>query len=189
MSDMENMDEIGCVNNESSCTKDNMNIKHNEDYKKLEEENEQLKIELATLKIKMDEDTNNLKRHLANIIDEYKRQLLQQNHSNTLEFNKITKKYALIILNVMDVLEQAINIAERNVKIALEMTFKQVDDNLAQLNIVPVDNSVFDSNNQEIIGTISDSNKQDNEIVEVKQKGYFLNDFLIRTSKIIINKL
>jgi molecular chaperone GrpE (heat shock protein) len=160
-----------------------------ENYEKLMEENEQLKIELATLKLKIDEETNNLKRHLANIIDEYKRQLTQQNHSNTLELNKTTKKYALVVLNVMDVLEQAVIIAEGHVKTALEMTLKQIDSHLNQLGITPVDNSVFDANNQEIISTISDETKQDNEIIEVKQKGYLFNDFLIRTSQVIINKL
>ena len=47
----------------------------------------------------------------------------------------------------------------------------------------------FNHNIHESVGEIEDKNKQDQEIVKEKEKGYILNNNIIRPSKVIINNI
>jgi len=50
-------------------------------------------------------------------------------------------------------------------------------------------NQIFDPNLHEAVETKNDKTKEDNIVIEEIQKGYILNDIVLRPAKVIINKI
>lgn len=194
------------MNNETNCP-DECELKSDDDKSKfccnindkeccienndLNLENEKLQVEIASLKVEIENQSNKMKEHLANVINESKRLLIQKQNEHELQLKQLLKKYALIIISSVDTFEHVITLCEPgNLKNGLEMTLHQMYDNLNKLGIKSIDQTtILDSHKHEVVGTEHLSDLPDNQIISTKLKGYEIDSFLIRPAQVIINKL
>lgn len=69
---------------------------------------------------------------------------------------------------------------------------KQLLDLLAQYNVTEIETKPgdpFDSQKHEAIGTVVNDQFQDDQIVEVKNRGYLLHERVLRPAQVIVNTL
>ncbi len=113
------------------------------------------------------------------------------------EISNYTKSSLILeLLPIFDNYYKAINhIPDKDRKeswaMGLEYILKIWESFLEKNNIKEI-NSIgkkFNHNIHESVGEIEDKNKQDQEIVKEKEKGYILNNNIIRPSKVIINNI
>jgi len=102
------------------------------------------------------------------------------------------ENFAVELLAVMDSLEAALaveNATVENFKSGMELTRKQLATAFEKFNIKLIDpqGEKFDPHLHQAISTV-DSDLAPNTVVQVMQKGYVLNDRIIRPALVIVSK-
>ena len=97
------------------------------------------------------------------------------------------------LIPIIDELEQAIKIAKKDTSLAkicegIEITYKKLLGILGSYGVKPIkaEGEKFDPHLHEIVGQKVVEDTQEHTIVEEIQKGYFLEDKVLRTSKVIV---
>ncbi|UFX98496.1 nucleotide exchange factor GrpE [Candidatus Gromoviella agglomerans] len=103
-------------------------------------------------------------------------------------------RFAIDILSVADSLEKAIasiSPKEKDLLNGMEAVSKEFSHVLKVHNISKIESNgaKFDPEYHEAINTVSDSEKDDNAIVDVLRNGYMIGNRCLRTSLVIVNKL
>jgi len=100
------------------------------------------------------------------------------------------------LLNVLDDMERAVDLAETKHQDlpaflkGVEMILAHLYELLKENGIKPIDalGKAFDPNFHEALMQAEDKDKPDHTVLEELQKGYLLNDRVIRTSKVKVSK-
>jgi molecular chaperone GrpE len=106
------------------------------------------------------------------------------------------EKFVNALIPVMDSMEMGLDASKKDdatiesIQEGLEMTFKQVLDMLNDFNVERIDpmGEKFDPKTQEAMTMIPSSEHQANTVMEVIQKGYVLNERLVRPARVIVAK-
>ncbi len=102
----------------------------------------------------------------------------------------------LELLNILDDLERAAGLAETKHEDlpaflkGVEMIMAHLYEMLKENGVKPIDSKgkIFDPNYHEALMQVEDNNFPEHTIVEELQKGYLLNDRVIRTAKVKVSK-
>ena len=102
------------------------------------------------------------------------------------------ENFSSALLAVKDSLEAALattNASIDTVKSGVELTLKQLDSVFGKFNLTAIDpaGQKFDPHRHQAIGMI-DSDADPNTVVQVLQKGYLLNDRVIRPAMVMVAK-
>ncbi|HEY8355661.1 MAG TPA: nucleotide exchange factor GrpE [Methylophilaceae bacterium] len=102
------------------------------------------------------------------------------------------EKFAGELLAVMDSLGAALNVENASVesyRAGVELTAKQLLSVFEKFNIVEINpvNQKFDPNQHQAIGTV-ESDAEPNTVAQVLQKGYALNDRILRPALVMVTK-
>lgn len=177
-------------------TEENEILENNED-KTTELENEILELEkqLSESESKLKEQYERLLRSEADFQNLKKR---------TEKEKEDTRKYALQevimgILNVLDHIERGIKaysnseketLPKEEVLKGLELIYKDLRDVLSSHGLCEIEclGKEFDPYYHEALATICSEETEDNKVVEEFQKGYMLNDRVIRPSRVKVTK-
>jgi molecular chaperone GrpE len=100
------------------------------------------------------------------------------------------------LLNTLDDLERAVDLAESKHQDmpaflkGIEMVLAHLYELLKKHGIKPMDalGKIFDPNCHEALMQVEDKNMPEHTVVEELQKGYYLNDRVIRTAKVKVSK-
>ena len=96
------------------------------------------------------------------------------------------------LLSPIDNLERSLQHAEENIPRSLvELVLKEISEALTNSNIETIDplGDKFDPNIHEALSIKEDKSKEGEEILEVIQKGYKIQDRVIRPALVIVNKI
>lgn len=96
------------------------------------------------------------------------------------------------LLSPIDNLERSLQHAEENIPRSLvELVLKEISEALINSNIETIDplGDKFDPNIHEALSIKEDKSKEGEEILEVIQKGYKIQDRVIRPALVIVNKI
>ena len=102
------------------------------------------------------------------------------------------ENFASALLAVKDSLEAALatsNVTIDNLKSGVELTLKQLDSVFGKFNLTEIEpaGQKFDPRRHQAIGMI-ESEAEPNTVVQVLQKGYLLNDRVIRPAMVMVAK-
>lgn len=171
------------------------NNKNNQDYKELEKtvilkESEYLKLKEDADKAK--EHWDRLLRLQADFDNTRKR--LERERQDFVKF--ANEGIVLELLNVLDDLERAVNLAESKHEDlsaflkGVEMILAHLYEMLKEHGVKPIEaeGKIFDPAYHEALMQVEDKDKPEHTVVEELQKGYLLNDRVIRTSKVKVSK-
>lgn len=100
------------------------------------------------------------------------------------------------LLNILDDLERAVDLAESKHQDlpaflkGVEMILAHLYDMLKEYGVRPIEarGKLFDPHLHEALMQVEDKEKPENTILEEMQKGYLLNDRVIRTAKVKVSK-
>ncbi|MFA6349638.1 MAG: nucleotide exchange factor GrpE [Candidatus Omnitrophota bacterium] len=100
------------------------------------------------------------------------------------------------LLNILDDLERAVSLAESKQEDlpvflkGVEMILAHLYDMLKEYGVKPIEaeGKIFDPNFHEALMQVDDDAKPEHTIVEELQKGYLMNDRVIRTTKVKVSK-
>jgi len=106
------------------------------------------------------------------------------------------EKFVNALLPVVDSLEMGIQAAANenatvdSLREGMEMTLKLLLDTLAEFGVERIDpeNEAFDPQKHEAMTMVPMSDKAPNTVIEVVQKGYSLNDRLVRPARVVVSK-
>lgn len=104
------------------------------------------------------------------------------------------EKFGASLLPVVDSLEQALQLADKesdaSMREGLELTMKVLIDTLAKFDIHQVDpvGEAFDPQQHEAMSMQESAEMAPNSVLMVFQKGYKLNDRVIRPARVIVSK-
>ena len=149
----------------------------------------QIKQELTTKTQQLEDYTNTLKQLQADFENYIKRAEKEKAETGT----HTSAKLLLKMLTLIDDLERALHLAKETDKETLlqglEMIHKQAHKLLAEEGVKPLHatGKTFDPYQHEILA-ITDSEKEDNVVVEELQKGYSYKEKILRPSKVRIAK-
>lgn len=171
------------------------NNKNNQDYNELEKtvilkESEYLKLKEDADKAK--EHWDRLLRLQADFDNTRKR--LERERQDFVKF--ANEGIVLELLNVLDDLERAVNLAESKHEDlsaflkGVEMILAHLYEMLKEHGVKPIEaeGKIFDPAYHEALMQVEDKDKPEHTVVEELQKGYLLNDRVIRTSKVKVSK-
>ena len=114
-----------------------------------------------------------------------------------LDFLKFANEGIIIeLLNIMDDLERTVSLAESKHEDlpaflkGVEMILAHLYDMLKEHGVKPIEaeGKIFDPHFHEALMQVEDKDKPEHTIVEELQKGYLLNDRVIRTTKVKVSK-
>lgn len=102
----------------------------------------------------------------------------------------------LELLNVLDDLERTVNLAETGKEDlaaflkGVEMILAHLYEMLKEYGVKPIESEgkIFDPHFQEALMQVEDKELPEHTVVEELQKGYMLNDRVIRTAKVKVSK-
>jgi molecular chaperone GrpE len=151
------------------------------------------------------EQSNNEKsKNFEKIIEELNNQVLyakaetENIRKRSYEEADKTRKYAVEsfsqeVLTVKDSLEASLsqdNIDFNILKDGVELTLKQLNAVFTKFNINEIDpiNEKFDPNEHQAISMIDSKDQEPNTVLDVLQKGYKLNDRVIRPAMVVVSK-
>ncbi len=151
---------------------------------------EDLSQQLAEAKLKADENWDKLLRTQAEM--ENLRRRTERDLQNAYKF--ALEKFAKELLPVIDSLELGIEAASGdaadivNIREGGKLTLKQFHTVLEKFNIVVVDplDQVFNSEHHQAMSMQTTSDVEPNRVVKVFQKGYLLNDRLLRPAMVVV---
>ncbi|MFH1198909.1 MAG: nucleotide exchange factor GrpE [Candidatus Omnitrophota bacterium] len=100
------------------------------------------------------------------------------------------------LLNILDDLERAVGLAETKHEDlpaflkGVEMIMAHLYEMLKEYGVRPIDSKgkIFDPNYHEALMQVEDNNFPEHTVLEDLQKGYLLNDRVIRTAKVKVSK-
>ncbi len=121
------------------------------------------------------------------------RKRVQRDVENARKF--ALEKFVGELLPIMDNLERAMAAAgeEEAVKPVLEgveLTYKTFVDTLAKFNVTQIDpvGEPFDANFHQAMTMVPNPDMEPNSVMDVMQKGYSLNDRLVRPAMVVVSK-
>ena len=178
----EHHDEESILDGEDESSEDSVSLDH-PSYKDLEEQ-------LTLAEQKAHENWEKSVRALAEL-DNVRRRM-EREVANAHEYG--TTKLLTALLPVVDSLEQAIQIAEKNEDSAmhegLDLTMKLFTDVLQKFGVECIDpvGAVFDPQQHEAMSILEVPDTPPNTVITVFQKGYKLSDRIIRPARVIVSK-
>jgi len=100
------------------------------------------------------------------------------------------------LLNILDDLERAVDLAESKHQDlpaflkGVEMILAHLYEMLKEYGVRPIEaqGKSFDPNLHEALMQVEDKDRPENTVIEELQKGYLLNDRVIRTAKVKVSK-
>jgi molecular chaperone GrpE len=160
---------------------------------------EEIEKEIQELKIKLEEKEKEAKENydrmlrLAADLENYKKRALKEKE----DWRKFANEDLIkAILPFVDNLERAVNHAEKvedaNVLIeGVRLTLQQLHQTLNKFGVSPVESvgKPFDPTIHEAMVVIETDQHEPNQVLEEFQKGYFLNDRLLRPATVSVAKL
>jgi molecular chaperone GrpE len=111
--------------------------------------------------------------------------------------NYAIKDFAKKLLNVIDSIEQGIthinnnqNIKITDIKQGLDMSYKIFINTIKEFKIKQIEckDKKFDPEKHEAISIVKNNDKENNIIIDTLQKGYLIDNRILRTSKVIVCK-
>ena len=146
----------------------------------------EVKKENETLKIKLDETEDRLKR-IAAEFDNYKKRNEKEKISL---YSSIIGDIVLCFLPVVDNLEKAVEseTEDESYKQGVELVLKQFKDVLASKGVTEIESvgKTFDPELHEAVSAVTDENLGEKEIKEEYRKGYKIGDKVIRHSMVVV---
>ncbi len=166
---------------------------------KSKKKKEEIEKEIQELKIKLEEKEKEAKENydrmlrLAADLENYKKRALKEKE----DWRKFANEDLIkAILPFVDNLERAVNHAEKvedaNVLIeGVRLTLQQLHQTLNKFGVSPVESvgKPFDPTIHEAMVVIETDQHEPNQVLEEFQKGYFLNDRLLRPATVSVAKL
>jgi len=156
-----------------------------------ETEGEDLRQKLEELQCEIDELTNRLLRSQADF-DNYRRRSRKE-LAEMAQFG--AEKIIVELLPVLDNFERALLSVKdepelQQFVVGMEMIYRQLKGVLEKEGLKEIEavNEAFDPEKHHAVAQIPTSELEDNVIVEEIQKGYFLNDKVIRASTVCVSK-
>jgi molecular chaperone GrpE len=113
------------------------------------------------------------------------------------EFVKFANEGIILeLLNILDDLERAVNLTEAKHQDlpaflkGVEMILAHIYDMLKEYGVRPIEaeGKIFDPHYHEALMQVEDKNIPEHTVVEELQKGYMLNERVIRTAKVKVSK-
>ncbi|MDD5059576.1 MAG: nucleotide exchange factor GrpE [Candidatus Omnitrophica bacterium] len=138
------------------------------------------------------ESQDKMLRHQADLENTRKR--LEREKQEFLKF--ANEGLILSLLNILDDLERTVDLAE-NTKQDISAFLKGIEMILAHLyemlkeqgvKVIDAEGKVFDPNYHEALMQVENKELPDHTIVEVLQKGYLINERVLRTAKVKVSK-
>lgn len=169
---------------ESKNQQQDGNIDENSEISELQEK-------LAALTEKLDKNSDMAVRHQAEIenISKRHRREIEKAHKYALD-NMIAE-----LLPVNDSLEMGLNAARQGVdhdKVVegVELTFKLLQGAMTKAGVEMVDpkGQTFNPEHHEAVSMLPNAELEPNTVIEVIQKGYLLNDRLVRPAMVVVSK-
>ncbi|NRB37980.1 MAG: nucleotide exchange factor GrpE [Pseudomonadales bacterium] len=121
------------------------------------------------------------------------RKRVQRDVENARKF--ALEKFVAELLPIMDNLERAIGSAgddeaTKPVLEGIELTYKTFLDTLAKFNVTQVNpvGEPFDANFHQAMTMVPNPDMEPNSVMDVMQKGYTLNDRLVRPAMVVVSK-
>jgi len=165
-----------------------------EGFKEVKEKSNVINLE-ALLKKKEEEYNQLWDKYLRTIADfENTKKRLEQQKQEAIRF--ANEELIKELLNILDDLERTVFVGQsnkQNFEIFLkgvEMILTHLYELLKRYGVKPIQaqGKIFDPYYHEAVFFVENNDLEDNTIVEELQKGYILNDKVIRTSKVKISK-
>lgn len=149
--------------------------------------------------LKLKEDADKAKEHWDRLLRlqadfDNTRKRLERERQDFVKF--ANEGIVLELLNVLDDLERAVNLAESKHEDlsaflkGVEMILAHLYEMLKEHGVKPIEaeGKIFDPAYHEALMQVEDKDKPEHTVVEELQKGYLLNDRVIRTSKVKVSK-
>lgn len=152
---------------------------------------QELHAQINELEKKVDEHKDKWMRAFAEL--ENVRRIAKRDITNAHKF--ALEKFAIDLLGVVDSLEQGLEASagstgNQAIHDGLELTYKMFIDSLSKYGIEPINpiNETFNPELHEAIGMEPTAQVKANTIVKVIQKGYLLNERVIRPARVVVAK-
>ncbi len=186
------LDVEGTAKQQEETTPELKNQKHKKKKEEIEEEIAELKIKLEEKEKEAKENYERMLRVAADL-ENYKKRSLREKE----EWRKFANEDLIrAILPFVDNLERAVNHAEKvedaNVLIeGVRLTLQQLHQTLNRFGVSPVESvgKPFDPTIHEAMLVVETDEHEPNQVLEEFQKGYFLNDRLLRPATVSVAKL
>ena len=166
--------------------KEEINDKKKEKQNKKADEIIELKKQIESQKVQIDETEDRLKRVAAEI-DNYKKRNTKERDSM---YNSLVADIIANFLPVIDNLEKAVETETKDeeYKKGIELVLKQFKDVLAARGIVEIEavGKTFDPELHEAVSSVQDETRGEKEIVQEYRKGYMIGNKVIRHSMVIV---
>jgi len=167
------------------------------------EENNKKEEKIITLKeseyLKLKEEADKAKEHWDKMLRlqaefENTRKRLERDKQDFIKF--ANERIILELLNILDDLERTVELAQTKQEDlstflkGVEMILAHLYELLKEYGVKPIEaeGKIFDPNFHEALIQVVDKDLPEHTIVEELQKGYLLNDRVVRTSKVKVSK-
>jgi len=173
-------------------------ISNEESISSLSEEITSLKAEISSLQAKLndsDEKVNQAKEESLRSLAEMEniRRRSQKDVASAHKYG--LEKFANALLPILDSMEKAVEAAEAcegasSIAEGVSMTEKMMLDVVKKFGIMQINpvGEAFDPNKHEAIAMQPDTEVQDNHVITVFQKGYELNERIVRPARVLVSK-
>ena len=166
--------------------KEEINDKTKEEQNKKADEIIELKKQIESQKVQIDETEDRLKRVAAEF-DNYKKRNTKERDSM---YNSLVADIIANFLPVIDNLEKAVETETKDeeYKKGIELVLKQFKDVLAARGVTEIETvgKTFDPELHEAVSSVQDDTKGEKEIVQEYRKGYMIGNRVIRHSMVIV---
>ena len=166
--------------------KEEINDKVKEEKNQKADEIIELKKQIESQKVQIDETEDRLKRVAAEF-DNYKKRNTKERDGM---YNSLVADIISNFLPVIDNLEKAVatETKDEEYKKGIELVLKQFKDVLTARGIVEIEaiGNTFDPEFHEAVSSVQDETKGEKEIVQEYRKGYMIGSRVIRHSMVIV---
>lgn len=166
--------------------KEEINDKVKEEKNQKADEIIELKKQIESQKVQIDETEDRLKRVAAEF-DNYKKRNTKERDGM---YNSLVADIISNFLPVIDNLEKAVTTETKDeeYKKGIELVLKQFKDVLTARGIVEIEavGNTFDPEFHEAVSSVQDETKGEKEIVQEYRKGYKIGDRVIRHSMVVV---
>lgn len=103
----------------------------------------------------------------------------------------LAREFLLVGDNLQHALDNCVDkVNVESIRQGLELTLKSFEDSLETAGIIPVipEQETFDPERHEAISVVEDNKKDANTVIEVIQRGFTLQDRILRPAKVIVTK-
>lgn len=176
------------TSNNSSQAKNNQEDKEQEEQTE-EEEGQEEKTEEQERQ-ELEEEVEELERSLKKVMadfDNYRKRMMREK-KNIIE--RATEDLMTDLIEVLDDFERAMENEDEMDSKGVEMIYDKFKKALKEhgLEEIECEGKTFDPNFHECLMSVEDEDHEEDEIIEEFQKGYKLNDKVIRPSKVKVAK-